>query len=284
MKLLSPASIEAHLNYLTDRGMSKATVRSYGSDLKLFKDWSGPVTSMDNMEDVAAQWLTAGVDKWAARTVRRRRSSIRRYALHLGAGESFLQDYRTPTPAPLEAHPLPGGLDDVIAMLETCRPKPRERALVTLCGLLGLRVSEAVDVRPSHFKLLDDDDPRRAKLAVNGKGNKVRILPVVQGVYDHLNARMVECVADDDLLVPMHVGSARRAIKRIASDTGLGANVSSHDLRMTFGTAAYRIDNDLRSVQTLLGHASPDTTAGYTAVNDEQLTTTADVGRVSGAR
>jgi integrase len=37
-----------------------------------------------------------------------------------------------------------------------------------------------------------------------------------------------------------------------------------HQLRHRFGTVAYQLSHDLRLVQELLGHASPQTTAGYT--------------------
>jgi site-specific recombinase XerD len=44
--------------------------------------------------------------------------------------------------------------------------------------------------------------------------------------------------------------------------------ITAHQLRHRFATAAYAHQRDLRAVQELLGHASPATTARYTAVPD----------------
>jgi len=44
---------------------------------------------------------------------------------------------------------------------------------------------------------------------------------------------------------------------------GLGITHSLHKLRHAYGTAMYAASNDLRMVQEVMGHSSPNTTAGY---------------------
>lgn len=51
----------------------------------------------------------------------------------------------------------------------------------------------------------------------------------------------------------------------------LPEGVTMHALRHRFATTTYHVDRDVFSVQKLLGHASPQTTQGYVAVNDSNL-------------
>lgn len=50
--------------------------------------------------------------------------------------------------------------------------------------------------------------------------------------------------------------------------TGIAATL--HQLRHRFATAAYRASRDIRTVQEMMGHASPETTAGYAAYDRPQ--------------
>jgi len=55
----------------------------------------------------------------------------------------------------------------------------------------------------------------------------------------------------------------------------LGPQYSAHTLRHRFATFAYSADRDLLSVQQLLGHSRPETTARYTALAADALRTAA---------
>jgi integrase len=100
-------------------------------------------------------------------------------------------------------------------------------------------------------------------LIVRGKGDRERIIPA--------HPLVVAAVA-----AWPRSGRARRADGRphTANDVswrtraflhGLGIDASAHQLRHWFGTRTYAESRDLRVVQELMGHASPDTTAVYTA-------------------
>lgn len=56
------------------------------------------------------------------------------------------------------------------------------------------------------------------------------------------------------------------AIRRMASETGIGKRVTAHTFRHSFATHVLESGYDIRQVQTLLGHASLKTTMIYTHV------------------
>lgn len=182
----------------------------------------------------------------------------------------FLAEYRPPKAAKGVAHPLPEGVDGIAAMLEVAK-RPEHEALVALCGIMGLRVGEALKVRPSHFNL------SRGQLRVMGKGDKQRDIFVADSAWIHLMPALVAAKETDDLLVPLHDRSARRAWTRLAERAGI-AHSSTHDGRMTVGTHMYyRSGGDLRAVQEHLGHSSSVTTENYTKVNETNLRHAVDI-------
>jgi site-specific recombinase XerD len=169
-------------------------------------------------------------------------------------------------------------MDGVVAMYDAAGTEEHQ-ALIVLCGMLGLRVSEALSVTSECF---DINRGRSSTLTIRGKGDKTRVLPISDKVLEYLDPALdalLERMAkdwDDNRLFTLSDRGARAAIKRIARRAGIG-DVSSHDLRMTFGTAAYHNSGDLRAVQELLGHASSATTELYTHVPMEKMAAAAAV-------
>lgn len=144
----------------------------------------------------------------------------------------------------------------------------------------GLRRAEvcALDV--------DSFDARAATLIVAGKGNKQRRAHLATGAPELLShwlsvraaALSVECAP---LVLPtargglrliarrMSVEAVRGAVRRAAARAGV-AHFTPHDMRRTFASDLLTKGTDLSTVQKLLGHASPTTTARYDRRGDEQ--------------
>lgn len=155
----------------------------------------------------------------------------------------------------------------------------RERLMLMLAGYAGLRCMEVAGVR--------FDDIRGHELFVNGKGGRVRVVPLHPALVDELareqavrrgggigsgwrfkgdRAAAEEYVFPGQSGGPMTPWNVSTTLSRM-----LGPGFTGHTLRHRFASQAYAGTRDLRAVQTLLGHSKPETTARYTAVPDGAL-------------
>lgn len=147
----------------------------------------------------------------------------------------------------------------------------RDTAILELFYSTGIRLSELVglDVR--------DVDPITETVRVLGKGSKERVCPVGGPALEAISRyRSVAAVHAGPLFINksrkrLSARSVWLAMKKYLEAAGLPATLSPHKLRHSFAT--HLLDNgaDLRSVQSLLGHASLSTTQIYTHVTAERL-------------
>lgn len=259
---LTPESIERFRNWLSARGRSPHTCKAYATDLKmLLEDLGESTLSMEEYEDLGQAWLQQSRRTLAPRTTARRVTSLREFAKWAGYPE-LVQDYLAPDPGPAIPHPLPEGMDGVRRML-AATDDDRKQALIALCGMMGLRVAEAIDTEYGHFNFENRDRPI---LKVRGKGDVVRYVPVSKEAMSHLTMALGYAMINGGTLVRMHDRFARRVITSLGEAAGLSRSVASHDLRATFATAVYNRTRDQRLVQMLLGHKTGRTTEGYIGV------------------
>lgn len=157
--------------------------------------------------------------------------------------------------------PRPIDEDDLAVALVSARPKMR--AMLTLAAYAGLRAVEIAAMDWSDFHR----EPNGAAFVIvrHGKGDKSRTIEIGQTVVRALQAFGVHrrgpvfLGADGQRINARSVSSAcNRFLRRHGIDATL------HQLRHRYGTVAYQLSRDLRMVQEQLGHASPQTTAGYT--------------------
>lgn len=217
------------------------------------------------METSVKKYLTEIRPSVAPSTLNRKLACYRKFGSYLGF-PGFLHDYMAPRPAKLVPHPLPNLANDVMELLEIART-PRKVALIALCGLVGLRISEALSVDASNV------DPREMIVTVRGKGDAYRVIPLSQRAWDCIAAAYYAAAASkgNKRLVNYSDRYARRLIKNMGAEAILAREIASHDLRMTFGTEAYNKSKDLRAVQELLGHANASTTEGYIGKSMDEM-------------
>ena len=147
----------------------------------------------------------------------------------------------------------------------------RDAAILELFYSSGLRLAElvALDVK--------DVDIFSESVRVLGKGRKERIVPVgapaLEAIQRYRQAARVETG-------PLFLSKVRRriaaanvwlAVRRYLPHTSIPVRISPHKLRHSFATHLLDAGADLRSVQSLLGHASLSTTQIYTHVTTERL-------------
>jgi integrase len=154
---------------------------------------------------------------------------------------------------------------DELAALVLVAVAPKDRALVLLLAVLGLRVSEALALD------LDELETVRGHMTVvvHGKGGRLDRLPLPPLVVSALND-LAE--VENRTTGPVFVGAdgnrwnrqqANRALARLGCAADLAATLRPHMLRATCITRALDLGATLRDVQDLARHTDPKTTRRY---------------------
>jgi len=283
--------VEAFLDMMSaERGSGANTLAAYRRDLVDFAGHLGQhgtdpaKASKDQVRAFLTGLSSSGM---AASTQARKLSALRQFYGFLYA-EGIRGDDPTQTiAAPQASRPLPKILSahDLEAMLITAAQdtSPEGLRLTLIVEMLyggGLRVSELAGMTLAAVRA------RESFIRVTGKGNKERLSPLSPAAHTALDVYLK--VREN--FVPKHDKNNRylfasrgaegfltrrrfhQLLKGLAIKAGLDpAKVSPHVLRHAFATHLVEGGADLRSVQTLLGHADIATTQIYTHVARDHL-------------
>ena len=152
----------------------------------------------------------------------------------------------------------------------------RDVAILELFYSSGLRLAELVALDVGHVDVYSES------VRVLGKGRKERVVPVGAPALAAIQRYRQEAGVHAG---PLFISKVRRrlaqpnvwlVLKRYLPHTSIPVKVSPHKLRHSFATHLLDAGADLRSVQSLLGHASLSTTQIYTHVTVERLKTAYD--------
>jgi len=152
----------------------------------------------------------------------------------------------------------------------------RDAAVMALLYGSGLRISEALGLKRRDVPMPGKGDV----LVVTGKGNKTRMVPVLQNVLALIQDYAVSCPHPLPPEGPMFVGARggplspriiQLTMARLRGALGLPDSATPHALRHSFATHLLGRGGDLRAIQELLGHASLSTTQIYTGIDSERL-------------
>ncbi len=178
---------------------------------------------------------------------------------------------------------LPGEVlsaDELRALLRACNrgaTGSRNRALLVLLWRGGLRIAEALGLRPG------DLDPAAGQVRVrHAKGGKPRTVGLDPEAFAAVDAwlerrRALGLNGHDTLLCTLqggalNTGYCRAMLKRLARRAGIGRRVHLHALRHTHAVELVREGATLPEVQAPLGHSSLSVTGRYLAhVTPEDL-------------
>jgi integrase/recombinase XerC len=152
----------------------------------------------------------------------------------------------------------------------------RDAAVLALLYGSGLRISEALALERNAVP----EPGRGDAIVVTGKGNKTRMVPVLQQVLSLIADYVAICPyavpGDGPLFVgakggPLSPRIVQLAMAGLRGALGLAETATPHALRHSFATHLLARGGDLRAIQELLGHASLSTTQIYTEVDAERL-------------
>ena len=168
-------------------------------------------------------------------------------------------------------------LPDILNALEIsavlrCVHKPHYRVYLYTVYTLGVRLSEAL-----HIKVGDIDGTAKRVHICEGKGCKDRFVILPDNTYrvlrqfwkTHRHQKWIfPSLQPKRSDSPMDKGAAQHAMKLAVEEANIHKHISIHNLRHSYGTHSLEHGMDLRSLQELLGHNSPTTTALYTQLTD----------------
>lgn len=181
----------------------------------------------------------------------------------------------------IKVHPAPPTGRDVAyreqeALFRACSDDAagrRDAAFLALAFACGLRRAEAASVRVDDWH--EEESGGMAKLTVQGKGGKTRTIYVANGALQAIRAWLaVRGCEPGPLLCPVAKGGSVQAgapltpqalyyrLRLLTQRSGV-AHLTPHDARRTLAGSLLDKGIDLATVQGMLGHASPVTTARY---------------------
>ncbi len=284
----------AHLR--AERRLSPKTLEAYARDLRQFlqflgQHWGAQVTlkrfATLEASDVRAFMAMRRADEIGSRSLMRALAGLRSFGRFLereGNGKvGALSAIRAPKvgkslPKPIHMAAAKRFADADERAGETRDPWiwARDAAVMALLYGSGLRISEALGLKRRDVPLPGAGDV----LVVTGKGNKTRMVPVLQNVLALVQEYVAMCPhplpAEGPVFVGARGGPLRARIiqltmERLRGALGLPDSATPHALRHSFATHLLTRGGDLRAIQELLGHASLSTTQIYTGIDSERL-------------
>ncbi len=267
-----------------ERRYSPLTVRNYRRDLERLFAWLG--TSAEEFSpdmlstDRIREWIVCrtGGEGISPRSMNRELSTLRTFFGWLMREGLVEKDVMHPITALKTARRLPAFVPEsrMSGVVEECGERSddfvaeRDRLIVLMFYACGLRLQELVGINRGDFS------PDFRSLRIRGKGDKERIVPVVEPLRRHILAhlgtidRQNICISEEKPLFLTQKGQrisrsvVYRVVERILSEAGVQGKKSPHVLRHTFATHLLNEGADIREIQELLGHASLEATEVYT--------------------
>jgi integrase/recombinase XerD len=283
--------IQAFLDYCRiEKGLAANSLEAYARDLARFaancepeapEAFPGPEALRRYLDSLSQRGL-------GSRSIARHLTTVRSFAAFLLREGRIQQDPTAYLTLPKQWQNLPKYLShkEIDQLLEAPDPaKPtgvRDRAMLQLLYASGLRVSELCELQLSDF--MEDVGVVR----VMGKGSKQRLVPVgrpaLAAVREYRKGARLLLLRgrSSRYLFVTARGSrlTRQAFWKLLTGqgrkVGIFHHLTPHVLRHSFATHLLEGGADLRSVQTMLGHADISTTQIYTHVMRSRLRKTVD--------
>ena len=259
-----------------DRRRSAHTVRAYRAAAQRLVAHLGSARVPDKAELRA--FLGARRDEGLSNaSAARELSAVRAFCAFIG-GEGAAPNVKGArvkrgVPRPVSPEDALALAQDVAGQRTQAWVAARDWALLLLLYGAGLRIGEALG--------LDGDVlPFGDRLAVRGKRDKVRIVPLLADVRGAVEDYARLCPWSITFGKPLFYGlrggrlepsTVRAAVRMARTALGLDDRATPHALRHSFASHLLARGADLRALQELLGHASLSSTQVYTAVDAAHL-------------
>ena len=295
LEVISPAQLNLVDDWLSVKsaleGSSPNTLVAYRRDLLNFLSFltihsgnKNGASQLDSIDQVSMRsWIAENRRSGkTSRSIARQLSSVKSFYKWFAKRRGIDPTMVLITKAPKFQKKLPRALSkeaakEISQSIDLTDNEPwviaRDTAVILLLYGCGLRISEALSLKYSEMPLTDT-------LKIQGKGDKFRIIPILQiareAVENYLNTLPFTLNGNDNIFRGVRGGSLnprsiQLVMKLIREKLGIASNATPHSLRHSFATHLLTSGADLRSIQELLGHSSLSTTQIYTSVDSSRL-------------
>ena len=279
--------LDSYIDHIkVERGLAAHSVEAYSADLiqyAVYVRQEAKTFLTADPGDVAGWLISLSKAGISARTQGRKLSAVRGFYKFLLSERHLEADPTTLVVGPNLPRKLPvvltfAEVESLLGAPDQASPKgTRDFAMLQLMYASGLRVSELVGMK------LADVEMDQSYVSVLGKGSKRRLVPFGEVAKDALvvylsEVRMRWAARSKSahlFLTDRGTGMTRQGfwklVSRYARTAGIDKPISPHKLRHSFATHLLERGADLRSVQTMLGHADITTTQVYTHVASDHV-------------
>ena len=274
-----------YVEYLNSKSLSKNTIRNYLYDLIDYFSYCknnnlSPAKSVKqkDLRHFIYHIINTGIKQ---SSVIRKISSVKSFCVFLERFNYSKENHSSLLSMPKKGKKLPKifSENEINTLIKTIERHPkknlRDEALIEIIYSTGMRVGEVSKIK------IGDIDFNKSEVKVLGKGNKERIVilsnKAKQKIRNYLIGSKRNIVINSNPLFQNKDGgsltprSIQRIIKKYLLISGLDSKLSTHSLRHSFATHLLDGGADIKVIQQLLGHSSPETTKIYTQVSTKSM-------------
>lgn len=281
---LHEALSDYKLNLSLVENKSKKTIEAYMSDLTHYIDYLNQ-KNINNVEEITIltvdNYLNSLTKEYSSNSINRVLASVRSFHKFISLNHESIKDptLYIHTHKHNEHLPIYASVQDLKVLFDSFSNSDidiyHKTILLTLYSC-GLRVSELCSLKRNDVHLSEKI------LKVTGKGDKERIIPIVDACVQQMELylNLVRKNWQKKTLPNFFINQYGRVltrqyvhnlIKKKCEECKLNPNLSAHSFRHSFASHLLDGNADLRIVQELLGHSDIQTTQIYTHIQNKRL-------------